>query len=212
MTNLNTLDKVILGLDQALRTLAPGAMIARRPNPATNHAHTPLDETACKHASGLMRINHTGEVCAQALYQGQALTAQLPEVRDNMEQAASEEGDHLDWCETRLRELGSQPSVFNPLWYGMSFGLGAVAGLAGDKWSLGFVAETEHQVCTHLQSHLATLPADDLRSRAILQQMLVDEGHHETNARQAGGAALPEPVRFAMRSMAIIMKKTVYRL
>ena len=209
---LNTLDKFITGLDQALRTLAPGAILAQRPNPAARCEHNRLDAEAGKHAAGLMRINHTGEVCAQALYQGQALTANLPEVRESMEQAAAEEGDHLDWCASRLGELGSQPSLLNPLWYGLSFGIGALAGLAGDKWSLGFVAETEHQVCSHLKDHLDQLPATDLRSRAILEQMLLDEGKHEDTAREAGGAPLPEPLRFAMASMARVMKTAVYRI
>jgi ubiquinone biosynthesis monooxygenase Coq7 len=158
-----------------------------------------------------MRINHTGEVCAQALYQGQALTAKLPEVRDSMTEAASEEIDHLGWCEERLDELESRPSLLNPLWYGMSFGLGAVAGLAGDKWSLGFVAETEKQVCTHLQDHLQKLPEQDEKSQAILTQMLEDEGKHAVNAEAAGAAELPTPIRSAMALMATVMKLSTYR-
>jgi ubiquinone biosynthesis monooxygenase Coq7 len=209
---MNGIDKLILNLDQALRTLVPGTTVAERKNPAAAEAATRLEETAASHAAGLMRINHTGEICAQALYQGQALTARLPEVRTSMEQAAREEGDHLAWCESRLTELGSRPSLLNPLWYGMSFGLGAVAGLAGDRWSLGFVAETEHQVCAHLREHLEQLPTDDRRSKAILEQMLVDEGKHETQARDAGGAALPAPVKSAMTAMARVMKTTVYKI
>jgi ubiquinone biosynthesis monooxygenase Coq7 len=209
---MNGIDKLILNLDQALRTVVPGTTVAERPNPASTQASMRLDEPATSHAAGLMRINHTGEICAQALYQGQALTARLPEVRSGMEQAAREEGDHLAWCESRLTELGSRPSLLNPLWYGMSFGLGAIAGLAGDRWSLGFVAETENQVCSHLREHLAQLPADDQRSKAILQQMLVDEGQHETQARQAGGADLPSPIKSAMTVMARVMKTTVYKI
>jgi ubiquinone biosynthesis monooxygenase Coq7 len=136
----------------------------------------------------------------------------LPEVRAGMEQAAREEGDHLAWCEIRLTELGSRPSLLNPLWYGMSFGLGAIAGLAGDKWSLGFVAETEQQVCAHLREHLARLPVDDQRSKAILEQMLVDEGKHAAQAREAGGAALPAPIKSVMSAMARVMKSAVYRI
>jgi ubiquinone biosynthesis monooxygenase Coq7 len=159
-----------------------------------------------------MRINHTGEVCAQALYQGQSLTAKLPEVRDSMTEAASEEIDHLGWCEERLNELESRPSLLNPLWYGMSFGLGAVAGLAGDKWSLGFVAETEKQVCTHLQDHLQKLPEQDERSQAILTQMLEDEGKHAVNAEAAGAAELPLPIKSAMALMATVMKVSSFRI
>lgn len=206
------IDTLIIQADQALRTLVPGSVSAARANPAGSTASATLDTAGRTHAAGLMRINHTGEVCAQALYQGQALTARLPEVRASMEQAAAEEVDHLSWCEDRLRELDSRPSLLNPLWYGMSFGLGALAGLAGDKWSLGFVAETEHQVCKHLQDHLNSLPAEDDRSKAILQQMLVDEGRHESMARAAGAADLPAPVQQAMTLMARIMKSTVYRI
>jgi len=209
---MNLVDTLILQADQALRTLVPGSVAARRRNPAEQVANADLNTQQRKHAAALMRINHTGEVCAQALYQGQALTASLPEVRENMEQAAAEEVDHLSWCETRLQELHSQPSLLNPLWYGMSFGLGALAGLAGDKWSLGFVAETEQQVCKHLQEHLDSLPADDARSKKILEQMLIDEGQHATSAINAGAAELPMPVKSAMTAMATIMKKAVYRI
>ncbi|MDR0781848.1 MAG: 2-polyprenyl-3-methyl-6-methoxy-1,4-benzoquinone monooxygenase [Pseudomonadales bacterium] len=209
---MNGIDKLILNLDQALRTLVSGTTVAGRPNPATMEAATPLDATASRHAAGLMRINHTGEVCAQALYQGQALTARLPEVRSSMEHAAREEGDHLAWCESRLTELGSRPSLLNPLWYGMSFSLGALAGLVGDRWSLGFVAETEQQVCEHLREHLAQLPADDQCSKAILQQMLVDEGQHATLARAAGGVELPTPIKHTMSAMARVMKTAVYKI
>ena len=159
-----------------------------------------------------MRINHTGEVCAQALYQGQALTARLADVRESMEHAASEEVDHLAWCEQRLTELNSRPSLLNPLWYSMSFGLGAVAGMAGDKWSLGFVAETENQVCEHLEEHLEKLPENDQRSKAILEQMIVDERKHGETAKAAGGADLPLPIRHIMAGLSQVMKKTVYRV
>jgi ubiquinone biosynthesis monooxygenase Coq7 len=195
-----------------LRTLVPGSTSPARANPAGSAEEAQLQGVERTHAAGLMRINHTGEVCAQALYQGQSLTARLPQVRASMEQAAAEEVDHLGWCEQRLQELDSRPSLLNPLWYGMSFGLGAVAGLAGDKWSLGFVAETEQQVCEHLQQHLAALPTADDKSRRILEQMLVDEGRHADTARNAGAAELPAPVRQAMTLMARVMKTAVYRI
>jgi ubiquinone biosynthesis monooxygenase Coq7 len=209
---MNNIDRLILNLDQALRTLVHGSTQASRPNPAVNTEAVELNADESRHAAGLMRINHTGEVCAQALYQGQALTAKLPEVRSSMEQAAIEETDHLNWCETRLDELGSRPSLLNPLWYGMSFGIGALAGLAGDKWSLGFVAETEKQVCKHLDEHMDKLPLEDQRSRSILAQMKIDEGKHATTALEAGGAELPPPVKQAMTLMADIMKAAVYRI
>jgi ubiquinone biosynthesis monooxygenase Coq7 len=159
-----------------------------------------------------MRVNHAGEVAAQALYQGQALTARLDDVRDKMREAAIEEQDHLAWCEARLRELGSQPSLLNPLWYSGSFAIGALAGLAGDRWSLGFVAETEQQVVEHLESHLGDLPAKDQRSREVVTKMRDDEAEHRDTARDAGGAALPGPVRGLMRAVAGIMTRTAYRL
>ena len=206
------IDTLIVQLDQALRTLVPGSVNATRANPAEHTEATPLTFDEKRHAAGLMRINHTGEVCAQALYQGQALTAKLPAVRGSMEQAAKEEVDHLSWCETRLGELDSRPSLFNPLWYGLSFGLGAVAGLAGDKWSLGFVAETEKQVCKHLEEHLQALPAVDKKSHRILEQMHSDEGKHAAAALDAGAADLPAPVKSAMALMARMMKTAAYRI
>ena len=205
-------DNIIVQFDQALKTLIPGSVHTQRENPAASTEPVDLSESERKHTAGLMRINHTGEVCAQALYQGQSLTAKLPEVRDSMTEAASEEIDHLGWCEERLDELESRPSLFNPLWYGMSFGLGAIAGLAGDKWSLGFVAETERQVCTHLQDHLQKLPEQDERSQAILTQMLEDEGKHAVNAEAAGAAELPLPIKSAMALMATVMKVSSFRI
>jgi ubiquinone biosynthesis monooxygenase Coq7 len=209
---MSLIDTLIIQADQALRTLTPGSVTASQPNPADAAPNVTLETAAQRHAAGLMRINHTGEVCAQALYQGQALTARLPNVRNSMEKAAQEESDHLAWCESRLRELESRPSALNPVFYGLSFGLGALAGLAGDKWSLGFVAETENQVCKHLHEHLQKLPADDGRSRRILEQMLTDEGRHAVNAQAAGAAALPTPVKQAMGLMARVMKQATYRL
>lgn len=205
------LDSLIVNFDQALKTLVPGSVHANRENPGASGT-VELDDAESKHTAGLMRINHTGEVCAQALYQGQALTARLPEVRESMQHAAEEEIDHLSWCEDRLMELDSRPSLFNPVWYGLSFGLGAVAGLAGDKWSLGFVAETENQVCEHLQDHLEKIPVQDEKSKAILSQMLEDEGKHAVNAEAAGAAELPLPIKSAMGLMAAVMKATTYRI
>jgi ubiquinone biosynthesis monooxygenase Coq7 len=209
---MNLIDTLIIQADQALRTLVPGSVSAARVNPAKATPAAELDDAARSHAAGLMRINHTGEVCAQALYQGQALTAKLPQVRASMEHAAAEEVDHLGWCEDRLRELDSSPSLLNPLWYGMSFGLGALAGLAGDKWSLGFVAETEQQVCEHLKEHLGVLPAGDEKSKRIPEQMLVDEARHASTALDAGAAELPAPIKQGMAVMAKVMKTAVYRI
>ncbi len=211
--NYNLADQIALGFDQALRTVFGKPQVTERSNPSEGIAETDaLSETEQKHIAGLMRINHVGEVCAQALYQGQAMTAKLDTVRDSMQRAADEENDHLAWCEQRLDELDSHKSFLNPLWYAGSFGLGALAGLAGDKWSLGFVAETEHQVVAHLDEHLAQLPEQDERSRAILEQMKEDEGRHATVALEAGGAELPEPVKKAMKFTSKIMTSAAYKL
>ena len=214
MRNRNTTfaDQLIGQFDQALRTLVPGSVHANRPSPAEDLAEAEMDEQEKKHAAGLMRINHTGEVCAQALYQGQALTARLEDVRESMNQAANEETDHIQWCESRLNDLNTHTSFLNPIWYSLSFGIGAAAGLAGDRWSLGFVAETEDQVCRHLNEHLEKLPPQDQKSKAILEQMFIDEGNHAVNARDAGAADLPAPAKQAMHLMSRVMKKTVYRI
>ena len=211
-TNLNFFDRCLVQFDQALRSCVPGSSNARRLSPAAATKESELDETDKLHAAGLMRINHTGEVCAQALYQGQAATAKLDDVRQSMEEAAAEEVDHLAWCEERLQQLDSRPSALNPLWYTLSYGMGAAAGLAGDKWSLGFVAETEDQVCEHLEEHLDQLPENDNKSRAILETMIADEKHHGQSARNAGGAELPAPIRQAMAVMSEVMKKTTYHI
>ncbi|HLT64260.1 MAG TPA: 2-polyprenyl-3-methyl-6-methoxy-1,4-benzoquinone monooxygenase [Pseudohongiella sp.] len=205
-------DRLVLQLDQALHTLVPGSAHASRPSPAKKAEDGELSDLDRKLAAGLMRINHTGEVCAQALYQGQSLTARLPDVRESMNQAAAEEIDHLAWCEDRLKELDSRPSVLNPAFYAMSFGLGAVAGLVGDRWSLGFVGETEKQVCEHLEDHLEKLPPQDHRSRAVIQQMIVDERKHGDTAMAAGGAELPLPVTTGMKLMATVMKSLTRHL
>ena len=206
------LDRILLQADTAMRTLLPFSGAPSRPSPALVRSETQLDEKDSRHSAGLMRINHTGEVCAQALYQGQALTAKLPQVRKAMEHAAEEEVDHLAWCEQRIRQLGSHTSVLNPLFYGMSFGIGAVAGLVSDRVSLGFVAATEHQVCKHLDEHLVTLPADDEKSRAILEQMRSDEQQHADSALDAGGYRFPAPVKFGMSLLAKVMTKSTYRV
>ena len=205
-------DRLLLQADSALRTLLPFSGQPARQSPAQSQTEAPLSAREAAHVAGLMRINHTGEVCAQALYQGQALTARLPKVREAMEHAAEEEVDHLVWCEKRIRELGSQPSLLNPLFYGLSFGVGAVAGLISDKVSLGFVAETEDQVCKHLDEHLQQLPAADQKSRAILQQMRVDEERHASNAIDAGAMRFPTPVKLGMTLLAKVMTKSTYRI
>lgn len=210
---LSPMDQLIAHLDRALKTCLPGSVQAMSANPADAHAHTsPLSVEERRHAAGLMRVNHTGEVCAQALYEGQAATARLTHIRAQMSAAADEELDHLAWCETRLRELDSWPSVLNPVFYGLSFGLGALAGAAGDQYSLGFVAATEDQVSKHLTEHLARLPQQDERSRAIVAQMLEDEQRHADAARQAGGVEFPAPVKQAMSVVAKVMTATTYRL
>ena len=205
-------DQVINQFDVLLRTLVPKAAQAQRPNPALAHEQADMDEAERRHAAGLMRINHTGEVCAQALYQGQAATAKLEEVREQMTLAAQEEIDHLAWCDQRLQELDSRTSVLNPLFYGLSFGIGAAAGLAGDKYSLGFVAATEEQVCNHLEEHFESLPIQDERSRAILRQMHQDEAQHAEWALSAGGIEFPSPVKKVMTLLSKVMTKSVYRI
>jgi len=203
-------DQVITHFDMALRTVAAPAQ-AERGTPGANQ-EAKLDDTEQRHVVGLMRINHSGEVSAQALYHGQSLTARLPQVREAMEHAAREEVDHLAWCEERLKELNARTSYLNPIWYAMSFSIGAFAGWVGDKWSLGFVAETERQVCEHLDSHLNQLPRQDKKSAAILKQMKVDEAKHGTIAATAGGAELPEPVKACMHWVAKVMTKTAYHV
>ena len=209
MRQYTGIDKLINSFDQALRSLVPGATSAQRSNPSEGTT-TQLAVSEARHVAGLMRVNHSGEVCAQALYHGQALTAKLPKVRQEMEFAAIEEQDHLAWCEDRLKELDSHTSLFNPVWYGLSFGMGALAGIAGDKYSLGFVAETERQVSLHLQQHISELPPQDERSRKILVQMNEDELHHRDTALKAGGVDLPVPVRLTMTAISKLMTKTSY--
>ncbi|QEY57941.1 2-polyprenyl-3-methyl-6-methoxy-1,4-benzoquinone monooxygenase [Pseudomonas sp. C27(2019)] len=206
------IDRLLLQADTALRTLIPNSSHASRPSPAVLEPQSNLDAQQTGHIAGLMRINHTGEVCAQALYQGQALTASLPDVRTKMEQAAEEEVDHLVWCEQRIRELGSQPSLLNPLFYGLSFAIGASAGAVSDKVSLGFLAATEDQVCKHLDDHLQQIPEADRKSRAILEQMRIDEKAHADSALEAGGYRFPAPIKFGMSLMAKVMTSATYRI
>ncbi|MFK7830528.1 MAG: 2-polyprenyl-3-methyl-6-methoxy-1,4-benzoquinone monooxygenase [Congregibacter sp.] len=207
---LTLLDRLICEADTVMRTLTSRGNAARRVSPAQGHNETTLDERSRRHVASLMRVNHTGEVCAQALYQGQALTAKLPTVREEMQQAAAEEVDHLVWCEERLRQLQSRPSLLNPAWYGLSFAIGALAGAVGDAVSLGFVAATEERVCAHLKEHLHVLPEDDHRSRLILQQMLEDEERHGENALAAGGRDFPIPVKNAMTALSQVMTRSSY--
>jgi ubiquinone biosynthesis monooxygenase Coq7 len=208
----STVDQLITHLDQALRTVFGAPQTTGRTNPAERMPEADLSAADKELAGRLMRVNHAGEVAAQGLYQGQALTAQLPDVREKMERAAQEENDHLAWCEQRCKELGTHTSLFDPLWYVGSVAIGAAAGALGDKWSLGFLAETEHQVVAHLNSHLARLPQHDAKSRAILEQMKSDESRHATTALQAGGADLPYPVKQAMRAASKVMTKTAFRV
>jgi 3-demethoxyubiquinol 3-hydroxylase len=203
------LDTFLTLADNALKTMT-GANHAARPCPGT---HLPMPELTAqeqRHAAGLMRVNHVGEVCAQALYSAQALGAHQSHVQGQLRRAAQEETDHLAWTQRRLSELGSRPSLLNPVWYAGAFALGLVAGRAGDSISLGFVSETERQVEQHLESHLDRLPVNDTRSRAIVEQMKVDESSHGQAARAAGGGELPLPVRWAMRAAAKVMTTTAY--
>lgn len=212
MRNYSPFDKLVMSVDTGLRTVFGQPVLTERPNPAEKIAEAELSESERELAGRLMRINHAGEVSAQGLYQGQALTARLPKVREEMERAAQEENDHLDWCERRAKEMDAHVSYLSPLWYGGSLAIGALAGFAGDKWSLGFVAETEHQVVRHLDEHLEALPEHDHKTRAILEQMKEDETHHATTALHAGGAELPAPVKTLMGLTSKIMTKTAYWL
>ena len=205
------IDRLITGFDKGLRTLFATAQTARAV-PGEAIPETPLDEKQRHMAAALMRVNHSGEVCAQALYQGQALTARDASARQALEQAAQEETEHLAWTERRIAELGGAKSVLNPLFYAGSFAIGAVSGLLGDKWNLGFLAETERQVVRHLEGHLERLPLEDQKSRAIIEQMREDEARHATSAINHGGAELPAPVKAAMKATSKVMTEAAYRL
>ncbi|GAB1233069.1 2-polyprenyl-3-methyl-6-methoxy-1,4-benzoquinone monooxygenase [Ferrigenium sp. UT4] len=203
------LDRCITEFDKGLRTLFAKAPTAR-PYPDASVEEAAMSEAEKKHAAALMRINHTGEICAQALYQGQALTARDAVVQEKLKHAAWEETEHLAWTSHRVHELGGRLSLLNPFWYTGSLAIGAVAGALGDKWNLGFLAETERQVGAHLQHHLDTLPPQDAKSRAVAQQMHTDEVGHADMAVDLGAAELPLPVKLAMRGLSKVMTKTVY--
>src|SRR5690606_3458253 len=209
--HLTPLDRLLDSAQNALSTVLASPRAAR-PNPGAAEADVVLDGAERRHAAGLMRINHVGEVCAQALYVGQAAVARDPATRAHLLEAAQEETDHLAWCADRLRELDSRPSLFNPLWYAGSFAIGAAAGLRGDGWNLGFVVETERQVEAHLEEHLQTLPEADQRSRAILRVMKDDEARHADNAEQAGARILPQPIPTVMAAASKLMKAVAYRI
>ena len=205
------IDEAIRRFDRALKTLT-GYRAAERDSPAAGVDDAAMDDKERAHAAGLMRVNHTGEVCAQALYEGQALAARDSQVRDRLLVAADEEADHLAWCAERLGELGSAPSVLNPLFYAASYAMGAVTGLVGDRISLGFVEATEDQVCEHLERHLDALPAQDARSRAIVERMHEEEARHGSDALEMGGAEFPAPVKQAMTLLSRVMTETTYRI
>ncbi|NRB38996.1 MAG: 2-polyprenyl-3-methyl-6-methoxy-1,4-benzoquinone monooxygenase [Pseudomonadales bacterium] len=207
----SVIDEFLSSFDNSLKTLTKGANQAAR-EIAAERTDSQLDAKQSKHIAGLMRINHTGEVCAQALYQGQALTAKLETTREAMQQAANEEIDHLVWCEQRIKELGGHTSHLNPLFYGLSFSIGALAGAISDKVSLGFVAATEDQVCKHLQDHLEQIPESDKKTREILEKMLIDEQAHAHIAMQAGGLAFPGPIKASMTLLSKAMTATTYRI
>ncbi|MDV6343678.1 2-polyprenyl-3-methyl-6-methoxy-1,4-benzoquinone monooxygenase [Nitrosomonas sp. Is37] len=203
------IDKFIIGFDSALRTLAVPAQTLRAV-PGKNLPEGELTDEEKNESCALMRVNHVGEICAQALYQGQALTARNQEVQNALTQAAREETEHLAWTERRIAELGGRKSLLNPIWYGGSFAIGLAAGLLGDKWNLGFLAETEHQVEAHLSEHLQRLPHQDLKSRAIVSQMKIDEAGHATMAISHGGTELPLPVKLLMKMSSKVMTQTAY--
>ena len=210
--NLTFFDRCIEQFDQTVRTMFGRPPGSGRVNPALSATGEELTATEKAESICLMRINHAGEVCAQALYQGQAMTARRNEVREQMRQAAAEENDHLLWCRQRLEELGGHTSLLNPLWYTGSFLIGAATGMLGDKWSLGFLAETEHQVVNHLQAHLERLPRTDCKSTVILEQMKEDEARHKASALRSGGSALPDPAKRIMTLMSRVMTFTAYRI
>lgn len=212
MRDYTPIDRLMMNIDTALRTVAGKPIVTHRAYPADDIEDCEFKGEDQKHVAGLMRVNHSGEVSAQALYQGQAITARNNKVREKLEQAAQEENDHLAWTKARLQELGDHTSLLNPVWYTGSLAMGAFAGALGDKWSLGFLAETEHQVVDHLDEHLKALPKQDQRSRAILEQMRIDEAKHATTALEHGGAEIPAPVKGLMSLMSKVMTKTTYRI
>ena len=207
------LDRGIMVLDSFLSHLPQSEKkIGTRSYPAEYHVDIDMDQDTRQHVSGLMRVNHAGEIAAQALYKAQALTATDKELKVSMQQSADEEIDHLEWCEARLKELDDHTSYLEPVWYGGSFGIGVIAGLFGDKWNLGFLAETEYQVVRHIDSHLNQIPENDKRSRAILEQMREDELKHAVTAEKSGAENLPNPVKRLMTLTSKVMTKTAYRI
>ncbi|MDP2070088.1 MAG: 2-polyprenyl-3-methyl-6-methoxy-1,4-benzoquinone monooxygenase [Methylotenera sp.] len=208
---LSKLDTLIIEFDTGLRTLLAKPRSIRA-HPDAGVVETDLSECEKNQASALMRVNHTGEVCAQALYSGQALTAHRPETTAALKQAAIEETEHLAWCESRITELGGRTSLLNPLFYAGSFTMGVIAGALGDKWNLGFLAETEKQVGEHLANHLEKLPQSDQKTRRIIQQMQLDEAKHASEAKQYGAAELPAPAKFLMKKVSKLMTTSSYYL
>lgn len=208
LRDYSLLDQLCLNVDQALRGVFGDPITTERKYPAEKVPESSLSTEQKQHFAALMRVNHAGEVCAQALYHGQGLVSRNPKVREKMQKAAMEEGDHLAWCHQRLQELGSHTSYLNPLWYVGSFSIGLTAGVCGDQWSLGFLAETEHQVVVHLEKHLKTLRSEDQRSYKILEQMQEDEAKHRDDAVKLGAAELPEFIKRLMRLVSKVMVKT----
>jgi len=208
---LDLVDRAIVEFDRALRTVA-GAHSARRASPADAVPEAQLDDAQREHAAALMRVNHVGEVCAQALYQGQALTARNDSVKASLQQAAQEEEDHLAWSAERIRELGGRASLLNPLWYAGALGMGMAAGALGDRWNLAFLAETERQVEDHLGGHLTRLAPQDARTRSVVEAMRADEARHRETAVALGAAELPQPAKLAMRALAKVMTSIAYRV
>jgi 3-demethoxyubiquinol 3-hydroxylase len=207
------LDHGVMILDSMLGNLSkPSQIREKRAYPAEGLAETPMNEESKKHVSALMRVNHAGEIAAQALYKAQAITATDDELKAAMQQSADEEIDHLDWCESRIKELNDHTSYLEPVWYAGSFGIGMLAGCFGDKWNLGFLAETEYQVVSHIDSHLKQLPENDVRSRAILEQMREDELHHATTAEKSGANNLPKGIKRLMSFTSKIMTTTAYKI
>ena len=209
---MNLIDLLINEVDKGLKYSTQNYQTESRPYPADKIEQDSLNEFEKNHSAGLMRVNHSGEVCAQALYRGQALTAKLVDTRAKMEQAASEELDHLSWCNKRLEELNNKPSLLNPIWYGMSFSIGALAGLIGDNWSLGFVHETEEQVVKHLDGHLDKLSKKDLKTKAVVEQMRIDEEQHSHDALEAGAEILPDEIKNLMSKVAKVMTSSSYHI
>lgn len=209
---LSPIDRLLAGVNNALRTIAAPATHTARQNPAADIADADLSNEERSHSAGLMRVNHAGEIAAQGLYQGHAAVARDLATEQQMQKAANEEFDHLAWCEQRLAELNESPSRLSPLWYAGAFAIGAASGVLGDRWSLGFIAETEKQVCAHLESHLDRLPDDDVKSRAIVEKMRDEEQQHGDNAVDAGAAQLPEPIQRLMQLTAKVMTRTAYWL